>query len=68
MITEQQIIERLRKACEKAGSQRAWAERNGVSEAYVTDVLKGRRRPGNSIACRFGYEQVMMYRETTLTN
>lgn len=51
----------LRDACEAAGSQKAWANANGVSTAYVSDVLAGRRDPGEGIAKAFGLRPVTMY-------
>ena len=57
----------LFKACDEAGAQYRWAEKNGVSAAYVSDVLSGRRDPGESIAKAFGYEPVTMYRRIERT-
>jgi hypothetical protein len=34
---------------EKVGSQKAFAIDAGVSQQYVTDLLKGRRKPGRKI-------------------
>ena len=51
----------LQAACKEAGSQRAWARANGVSDAYVSDCLAGRREPGDSIARALGYRPVTMY-------
>jgi transcriptional regulator with XRE-family HTH domain len=49
-----EVVELLRRACAKAGSQRAWARQHGVSVAYVSDVLRGRRDPGKSILAEIG--------------
>lgn len=51
----------LREACETAGSQKAWAAANGVSTAYVSDVLAGRRDPGEGIAKAFGLKPITVY-------
>ena len=53
----------LREACEAAGSQKAWAKNNGLSGAYVSDCLAGRREIGEGIALAFGFRQVTMYVE-----
>ena len=41
--TEHQMRDVLRKACDAAGSQLAWAEANGFSPFFVSDVL-GKKR------------------------
>lgn len=46
-----------------AGSQRAWAERNGLSPAYVNVVVRRRRDPGASIVDALGLERVVCYRK-----
>ena len=48
-LSADEVRERLRKACEDAGSQAAWARDHGVSPAFVCDVLCGRRQPGELI-------------------
>lgn len=53
-ITEDEVRERLRAAIRDAGTQKAWAEQAGVSAAYVNDVLKGARRPGEAILRALG--------------
>jgi hypothetical protein len=53
-MTRLQVVEMLRRSCAKAGSQRAWARAHGVSVAYVSDVLRGRRDPGKSILTGLG--------------
>ena len=65
MKTTEEIRNLLKKACEKAGGQAAWARRNGVSAQFVGDVLLGNRSPGKRIASVFGFEPVTMYRKNT---
>lgn len=48
-MTADEVRAMLSKACEKAGSLRAWAREHKVSAAYVSDVLNGNRTPGPSI-------------------
>lgn len=57
----------LREACDEAGSQKAWAESHGLSGSYVTDVLQGRRDPGQSILEALGYERLVGYRKKAST-
>lgn len=51
----------LRDACEASGSQKAWAAANGVSGTYVSDVLAGRKEPGEGIAKAFGLKPITVY-------
>lgn len=62
-ITTDKMRDKLRAAVKAAGSQKKWAEENGVSAAYVCDCLKGRRDVGESIAKPLGYQPVTMYQE-----
>jgi hypothetical protein len=39
----------------------AWARDNGVSPQYVTDILAGRRPPGDSVLEALGVERVTTY-------
>lgn len=57
------IISILKKECEKSGSQKAWAKANGLSQAYVCDVLQGKRGIGAAIANALGYRQIISYRK-----
>lgn len=44
------------------GIQIAFAEENGISAAYVNDVLRGRREPGKKILDAIGVERITAYR------
>ncbi len=48
----------LRVACERAGSQAAWAREVGLSPQYVTDVLVGRRRPTDHVLSLLGLRRI----------
>lgn len=63
MMTDTNLLDLLRDACETAGSQRAWADGHGLSTAYVCDVLGGRRQPGKKVLDALGCERVTRYRE-----
>lgn len=43
-------------------TQAAWAKANGISPAYVSDVIAGRREPGQKILDALGLERVTTYR------
>jgi len=48
-LTASDVRALLRIACIQAGSQKAWAEKHGVSRAYVCDVVNGRREPSPAV-------------------
>lgn len=49
------LLAELRLAVVEAGSVRAWAEANGVSHVYVSDVLNFGAKPGPKILRILGY-------------
>ena len=63
-MTLDDVLALLAKQCERTGSQVAWAKANGVSAAYVSDVLGRRREPGEAILTALGLERVVIYKRT----
>lgn len=63
MLNQNEVIERLRQEAKKLGSQRALAIHYDIGQAYVSDVLSGRREPGKKILDALGLERVVGYRE-----
>lgn len=57
MITDDELRKILRKETKKAKSARQWALSNGLSAAYVSDTLAGKRSPGKKIAGVLGYKK-----------
>ena len=51
----------LDKEAEKDGSQAALARRLNVSAPYLSDVLNGRREPGDAILEPLGFRRVIVY-------
>ena len=51
----------LKSEIEIAGSQKAFAARLGISEQYLTDILKRRREPGEKILKPLGLRRVVTY-------
>jgi hypothetical protein len=45
------------------GLQAGFAQDNDMSAAYVNDVLRGRREPGQKILNAVGVEKVVTYRK-----
>jgi DNA-binding transcriptional regulator YdaS (Cro superfamily) len=63
-MTANDVRNLLSKACDNAGSNRAWAQTAGVSPAYVSDVLNARREPGPAILTPLGLEAIEERRVT----
>ena len=62
IIYEDRLREMLEIGVQVDGSQKAFAKRMGISEQYLSDVLKGRREPGAKVLKYFGLERVVGYR------
>lgn len=60
-LREEDVIDRLRAACAGAGGQARWAAQAGVSAAYVSDVLKGNRGPGETVLRALGLQRDVRY-------
>lgn len=59
-MTAEEVRDILRKAID--GNASAWARPLGISQAYVSDVLAGRREPGDKILQALKLEKVVTYR------
>ncbi|MBX9750454.1 MAG: helix-turn-helix domain-containing protein [Roseococcus sp.] len=57
------VCNRLEAACAKAGSQRAWARSQGISEAQVSDILNARRPPAEAVLAALGLARRVIYVE-----
>lgn len=55
------LLERLRRKAARAGSQKALAGALGVTEAYLSEVLHGRREPGPTMLRALGLRRVVVY-------
>lgn len=60
-ITEAEVRAMLRRECDAAGGQSAWADLHNVTPQYVCDVLKGKRGVGKGIADALGLRRVSMF-------
>lgn len=56
------VTSKLISEVERAGNQARWCIENDVSNAYLSDVLKGRREPGEKILAALGLERITYYR------
>lgn len=62
--TADDVVRALHDACAELGSQKAWAKRQGISPAYVNDLLQGRREPNDRIAAMLGFERHVIFVST----
>jgi hypothetical protein len=60
-LNEIEFSEAVTEFVRRAGTQKAAAERIGVSEQYLCDVLQGRRKPGPKLVAGMGYTKVTYY-------
>ncbi len=61
-MTKEQLIEYLKQQAVEAGGQKILAERLEVSQAYLSDVINGRREPADKLLSALRMEQVVTYR------
>lgn len=57
-LTYDDIRARLSTAVRDLGSQKALAEKAGVSQTYLCDVLRGRREPGERLLAAIDLRRV----------
>lgn len=60
-MTRDGVIKKIRAVIEQGGTQAAAAQTLGVSQQYLTDLLKGRRDPGEKILSKFGLRTRVVY-------
>jgi transcriptional regulator with XRE-family HTH domain len=60
-LSEEEFLSRIRDDVETEGSQKALAAKLDVSEAYLSDVLRGRRSAGSKILSRYRLRAVTNY-------
>jgi hypothetical protein len=62
-IDETAIRKLIRDRCKAIGSQSAFAANAGVSAAYLSDMLLGKRGVSDAIAGAIGYEKFTAFRK-----
>lgn len=55
--TQQQVIEMLRRQIALRRTQKAMAAELGISQAYLSDILRGRRAPGQAVLALLRLEE-----------
>jgi transcriptional regulator with XRE-family HTH domain len=60
-LTQEEFLGLIRDDVDAEGSQKALAAKLDVSEAYLSDVLRGNRSAGNKILARYNLRAVTSY-------
>ena len=60
-MTPEEFISYLKDQASVYGSQKAFARHCGVSESFLSDVLRGRREPGATLLECLGFQKVVTY-------
>lgn len=55
------VIKKLEQIIDEHGTKKAAAQLLGVSQAYLGDILKGRREPGKKVLDKLGLESSVIY-------
>ena len=67
LFTLGEVICELQSECIIAGSQRKWARQHGFSDAFVSAVLRGRKRPSTDMLKELQFRAVELF-EAVVTN
>lgn len=67
-LTPQAVFRRMEDRVREFGNQRAWAKHLGISEAFVSLVMYGRRPPGRKILNDIGVDIRHAFVDTTWKN
>lgn len=60
-MTLADVYAQMRSECAAAGGQRAWSNKHGISEQYVSDVMNARHDPGEKILTALGLRRVVTF-------
>ena len=60
-MTPEEFREYLKEQSQKFGSQKAFARYCGVNEAFLSDVMRGRRDPSAKFLWALGFRRVVTY-------
>lgn len=60
-LTHEEFVEAIRQFAKGCESQAHAADRIGVSPSYLSDIVRGRRGPGEKIAQAMGFRRKTSY-------
>ena len=55
------ILAELKVLIAEEGSQARFAKKHNIAEAYLSDILRGNRNPGDKVLSAMGYKQQTVY-------
>ena len=61
--TEQDLVDMIRDQIGDRKTQKEWAKKAGISPAYLSDFLQGRRGAGPAILKALGFDPTPFYRK-----
>ncbi len=64
LIHADDLLNILLSECAELGSQKAWAEKHGLSPAYVSDIIHGRREISDKVAQLLGYSRQVSFKRS----
>lgn len=62
-MTKTELLQYIQHLVDEYGTQKDLAEKLGVSTAYLSDVLQGKREPAGKMLEALGIERVVTYRK-----
>lgn len=60
-MTKTEFLEYLKSLVTEAGTQKALAEKLGINQAYLSDILAGHREPADKILKALGMKATVIY-------
>lgn len=62
-ISQKDLVEKLKLLAQNMGTQSALANKIGISEQYLSDIISKRRDPGAAVLKFLKIEKVNVYKE-----
>jgi plasmid maintenance system antidote protein VapI len=63
-MAKETVLQFIQRRVKEHGSQRAYAKHLGVSQAYLSDVINGRRDISKEMAQLLGYKRLTIFVKT----
>lgn len=63
LMTLEDVLKLLRKFVKEQGTQDIAADKIGITQPYLADILAGNRKPGPTVLNYFDIELVKVYRK-----
>lgn len=66
-MTKERVIAMLEQMAGELGSQKDLAQQLGIAPSYLSDVMAGKREPGDKIIRQLGLKKVVVYEKGSTT-